>query len=112
MLLISGGDILLKKEEHTAKIMEIKEKTHDMDDGAISNLLADLSDDYGILLSKIDEINLQNEKLKNDNDNLRDSNMRLFLRVGKEPDPDETPASEEPKKRTYENLFNEKGDLK
>lgn len=102
----------MKKEEHTAKIMEIKEKTHDMDDGAISNLLADLSDDYGILLSKIDEINLQNEKLKNDNDNLRDSNMRLFLRVGKTPDPEETPASEEPKKRTYENLFNEKGDLK
>lgn len=102
----------MKKEEHTAKIMEIKEKTHEMDDGAISNLLADLSDDYGVLLSKIDEINLQNEKLKNDNDNLRDSNMRLFLRVGKTPEPEESNKCEEPKKRTYENLFDEKGDLK
>lgn len=102
----------MKKEEHTAKLMEIKEKTHETDDGAISNLLADLSDDYGVLLSKIDEITLQNEKLKNDNDNLRDSNMRLFLRVGKAPEPDESSKGEEPKKRTYENLFDEKGDLK
>lgn len=102
----------MKKEEHTAKLMEIKEKTHETDDGAISNLLADLSDDYGVLLSKIDEITLQNEKLKNDNDNLRDSNMRLFLRVGKTPEPEESGKVEEPEKRTYENLFDEKGDLK
>ncbi len=102
----------MKKEEHTAKIMEIKEKTHDMDDGAISNLLADLTEDYGVLLSRIDEMNLQNEKLKNDNNNLRDTNMRLFLRVGKTPEPEEPAKTEEQQKRTYANLFNDKGDLK
>lgn len=102
----------MKKEEHTAKIMEIKEKTHDMDDGAISNLLADLTEDYGVLLSRIDEMNLQNEKLKNDNNNLRDTNMRLFLRVGKTPEPEESSKTEEQQKRTYANLFNDKGDLK
>lgn len=101
----------MKKDEHTAKIMEIKEKTHEMDDGAITQLLADLSDDYGALLSQMDEINLQNEKLKNDNDNLRDTNMRLFLRVGKPPEENQT-KPETPQKRTYENLFDEKGDLK
>ena len=101
----------MKKDEHTAKIMEIKEKTHEMDDGEITQLLADLSDDYGALLSQMDEINLQNEKLKNDNDNLRDTNMRLFLRVGKPPEENQT-KQETPQKRTYENLFDEKGDLK
>lgn len=101
----------MKKEEYTAKIMEIKEKIHDTDDGKITDLLADLSDDYGAVLAQIDEINLQNEKLKHDNDSLRESNMRLFLRIEKSPEENQT-SQKEPQKRTYENLFDDKGELK
>lgn len=101
----------MKKEEYTAKIMEIKEKIHDTDDGKITDLLADLSDDYGAVLAQIDEINLQNEKLKHDNDSLRESNMRLFLRIEKAPEENQ-PSQKEPQKRTYENLFDDKGELK
>ena len=101
----------MKKEEYTAKIMEIKEKIHDTDDGKITDLLADLSDDYGAVLAQIDEINLQNEKLKHDNDSLRESNMRLFLRIEKAPEENQT-IQKEPQKRTYENLFDDKGELK
>lgn len=91
--------------------MEIKEKIHDTDDGKITDLLADLSDDYGAVLAQIDEINLQNEKLKHDNDSLRESNMRLFLRIEKAPEENQT-NQKEPQKRTYENLFDDKGELK
>lgn len=93
--------------------MAIKEKIHDTDsDGSITQILADLSDDYGSILADIDNTNLQNEKLKKDNENLRDTNMRLFLKIE---NPNETTTEEpeeENKKLTFENLFNEKGELK
>lgn len=102
----------LTREEHTAKIQEIKQRINEIDDGTITNILADLSDDYLSILSNIDETNLKNEKLKNDNENLRDTNMRLFLRVGapkKEAEPNEAEPNEN---LTYENLFTETGELK
>lgn len=99
----------MTKEEYIEKISAIKEKTHEMDDGFITNILAELADDYVSLLSQVQNTNLQNEKLKNDNDNLRDTNMRLFLRVGSEQVP---PEHEEGTKREFSNLFNEKGELK
>lgn len=103
----------LTREEHTAKIQEIKQKINDVDDGTITNILADLSDDYLSILANIDETNLQNEKLKNDNENLRDTNMRLFLRVGA-PNSEASAEAEAQQvdKLTYENLFTATGELK
>ena len=46
-----------------------------------------------------------------DNENLREANMKLFLRVGDHKEP-ETPAKETPPKLKYQDLFNEKGELK
>lgn len=99
----------MTREEHTSKIMQIKEKIHEIDDGTITNILADLSDDYSALLTDIDNKTLKAEKLQNDNENLRDTNMRLFLRVG-EVKTEDAPQ-EESKKRDYSDLFNEKGEL-
>lgn len=99
----------MTREEHTSKIMQIKEKIHEIDDGTITNILADLSDDYSALLTDIDNKTLQAEKLQNDNENLRDTNMRLFLRVG-EVKTEDVPQDES-KKRDYSDLFNEKGEL-
>jgi len=103
----------MKREEHTEKIMQIKEKIHDTDDGSITSLLSELSDDYGSLLTLMDETKLKNEKLTRDNESLRDTNMRLFLKVegtDKQASEPEGENSDEPKK--YENLFNENGELK
>lgn len=100
----------MTREEHIEKIKAIKEKIHDTDDGTITNILAELADDYTSLLTEIDNTNLQNEKLKNDNENLRDTNMRLFLRVGAENNI--TSSEPEPTKREFADLFNEKGELK
>lgn len=111
-ILLKGGESM-KREEHTEKIMKIKERTHETDDGTITSLLSELSDDYATLLTQIDETNLRNEKLTKDNDSLRDANMRLFLKVegaDEKASQPETSESDDPK--TYENLFDENGELK
>lgn len=104
----------MTREEHTKLIRDIQKQLGDKDDGTITTMLADLSDDYGTMLSQIDTINLENTKYKADNENLRDTNMRLFLRVGeaqKKPS-DEGKIEEEQPTIKIEDLFNEKGELK
>lgn len=108
----------MTREEHTAKIRLIQEKIKDMDDGSITEELANLSDDYGTTLGIIDTMTLENTKLKNDNENLRDTNMRLFLKVGDKVMKDNQPTEEGEKEPTsdevvkIEDLFDEKGELK
>ena len=109
----------MTREEHTAKIRAIQEKIKDVDDGSITEELANLSDDYGTTLGIIDTMTLENTKLKNDNENLRDTNMRLFLKVGDKVMQDNKPTDENNTDTTniedvvkIEDLFNEKGELK
>lgn len=109
----------MTREEHTAKIRVIQEKIKDVDDGSITEELANLSDDYGTTLGIIDTMTLENTKLKNDNENLRDTNMRLFLKVGDKVMQDKKPTDENNTDTTnvedvvkIEDLFNEKGELK
>lgn len=108
----------MTREEHTAKIREIKEKIKDLDDGTISESLAELSLDYGTTLSQIDTITLERDKFKNDNENLRDTNMRLFLKVGdsvmndKNTNSTQNGTSDNKEEIVpFEELFNEKGEL-
>ena len=108
----------MTREEHTALIRKIQEKIKDIDDGSITEELAELSDDYGTTLGEIDTLNLKNTKLTNDNENLRDTNMRLFLKVGEKVMNDKSDNSEQSGTSdaipmpTIESLFDEKGDLK
>ncbi|MBQ2175006.1 MAG: hypothetical protein II453_08070 [Alphaproteobacteria bacterium] len=103
----------MDKQEYTSKIMEIKKLTHETDDGKIADLLSELSDGYGELSANFDDISLKNEKLSHDNESLRDTNMRLFLRVGQVNNGGDNHVDEEQSpKRKFEDLFNEKGELK
>lgn len=108
----------MTREEHTAKIRLIQEKIKDIDDGSITEELANLSDDYGTTLGIIDTMTLENTKLKNDNENLRDTNMRLFLKVGDKVMNDKQPTEQGEQETTsdevvkIEDLFDEKGELK
>ena len=108
----------MTREEHTALIRKIQEKIKDIDDGSITEELAELSDDYGTTLGEIDTLNLKNTKLTNDNENLRDTNMRLFLKVGEKVMNDKSDNSESAGTSdsipmpTIESLFDEKGELK
>lgn len=106
----------MTREEHTEKIRTIQERIKDFDDGTLTEELANISVDYGETLGVIDALTQENIKLKADNENLRDTNMRLFLKVGEEviedkkeenedsEDNDETPED-------FEELFDEKGEL-
>jgi hypothetical protein len=47
-----------------------------------------------------------------DNEALRAANMRLFMQVGEPKKPDVDPNPQPPEKRSYNNLFDEKGGIK
>lgn len=58
-----------------------------------------------------DQLNTDNEKYKKDNESLRENNMKLFLHVTGGKKPEDEPGAK-PEKMKYEDLFNEKGELK
>lgn len=101
----------MTRDEHTAKIRLIQDRIKDIDDGTIVSALADLSDDYGSQLAEIDRISLDNQNLKNVNENLRDTNMRLFLKVGEPQKTQDNSTEEKGEVIKIKDLFNEKGEL-
>lgn len=84
----------------------------------IREMLTQLSDDVSLDYDRQAELQTQNETLLSDNESLRQANMKLFLRVGESKSEAETVKSNtgidraENQKRSFENLFNEKGELK
>ena len=52
------------------------------DEGAVSEILVQMADAYGEAVANSEKISSENETLKKANENLRDSNMRLFLKLG------------------------------
>ena len=82
-------------------------------------LLAEIHAEAEQLYASKEELSVANKKLNEDMESLRSANMKLFLQVGEQKSPeqklkDSTGIDHEPAKAklTYENLFNEKGELK
>ena len=88
------------------------------DDVERRELLSQLSEEASKDYDNLATLTETNQTLTDANEKLRDANMKLFLRVGETKDPDEkrkdeTGIKEEAKtKRSFDNLFNEKGVLK
>lgn len=85
------------------------------DEAQRRELLTQLSEEASKDYEKLETLTKTNETLLNDNEALRSANMKLFLRVGnaKEGNEDGDNHNENNDKTlTYENLFNEKGELK
>lgn len=88
------------------------------DDVERRELLAQLSDDASKDYDNLATLTETNTSLLNDNEKLRSANMQLFLRIGEDKDPaerkkDETGIKDETKdKRKFDDLFNEKGEIK
>lgn len=82
------------------------------DAGDRRNLLASVTDEVNALFTANENLTSANTKYDEDIKKLQEYNMQLFLRVGGQTKQKE----EEPQKQTeelkYENLFNEKGELK
>jgi hypothetical protein len=87
------GDFM--KPEEQKKILADILSSRD-DQAKVSELLTQLSDDYGAINAESVLAKAEAEKLKKDNESLRDVNMRLFLKVGVVPaqDPDPEPDPE------------------
>lgn len=88
------------------------------DDVERRELLSQLSEEATKDYDNLATLTENNQTLLKDNETLRDANMKLFLRVGAdktadEHKKDETGVDESQKdKRSFDNLFNEKGGLK
>ena len=80
----------------------------------LSVLLSTLTDDYTAMLSEREVEKTELEALKVDKEKLLDANMKLFLKVGHEKQPEESQKEETEHTKTlsYDDLFNEKGELK
>lgn len=88
------------------------------DEAERRQLLTDLGNAVGQDYDRLDELTTANETLAADNESLRGYNMKLFLQVS-----DQKSAAEQKKDKTgiddegandkkFEDLFDEKGDLK
>ena len=79
---------------------------HDKDGSRRTNAHANVFDENATLTET-------NNTYKSDNEKLREANMKLFLRVGEHKSPEEKPEPDTPpEKRSFNNLFDEKGNIK
>lgn len=99
----------MKKEDLRTRIQAIGQlQTVEEMRTQLATFQTDLETDY----DERDELQATNQNLTTDMENLRKTNMALFLQIGNKKEPDKTglePASEDLK---YENLFDDKGGLK
>ena len=89
------------------------------DEGERRTQLDSFRDDINTLFDENERLQTENENITNANENLRSANMDLFLQLGEQKSKKEITKSEtgadpdpEPQKRKFEDLFNEKGELK
>lgn len=81
----------------------------------MSDLLSNLTDEFESILTESENAANRVQELTENNETLRSVNAKLFLKVGTtdRENHNEQPAEQpiEENKITYENLFNEKGEL-
>ena len=100
----------MDKAQFLSKIQEIGTCE---DDAQRRALLAEVNDGISEVFDNVDSLTETNNSLTANNETLREANMQLFLRVGEKKDPEDlTPPGGGSEPLKYENLFNEKGELK
>lgn len=85
------------------------------DDVQRRTILAELRDEAENLFTTNEALTTSNNKYIEDNEKLREANMKLFLREGVEKKTsvqDDLPVAKEPEKLKFEDLFNDKGGIK
>lgn len=99
----------MKPEEFNAKTQEILSNLTDQ--AKVSTVLSELIEDYNTVTAETETARTTAEKLTADNEKLRQANMNLFLKVGETKKEEETKQDED-NKPTFEDLFDENGNLK
>lgn len=84
------------------------------DEAERRTMLSDLHDEITTVFENVDSLTENNNALTEANETLRAANTKLFLKVGEDRTPEDSKGGEDtpPEKRKFENLFNEKGELK
>ena len=82
------------------------------DPAQMRTALAEIRDAVGAVFDSNEELTQQNQQYVQDNESLRNANMKLFLQVG-EPRQPEPPAPEptKPQKMSFDSLFDDKGNI-
>lgn len=100
----------MTKEEMIAAIQQVGTCENDTER---LTLLSDLQDGLTSDYDSLEAITNERDSLKNDNEDLRRANMKLFLKVGQKDTSDDLPQEDKQKeKRKFEDLFDEKGGIK
>lgn len=83
------------------------------DEEARQNLITQISDEITGVYTSLETSNSANRELVTANEQLRSANMKLFQKIGAEPEgkPTDKGDEEPPKKRSFDELFNEKGEF-
>ena len=103
----------MTKAEFNAAVKSILDNLSDQ--AAASESLTKLYDAFSEVSANNEQLNSTNTQLETDNENLRKANLRLFSRLGEQNLSDkekEKEKEEETKPMKFEDLFNEKGELK
>lgn len=101
-------NLKLKPEEFKAKTAEILSNLTDQ--AKVSTILAELTEHNDEIVVDVTNATTTSTKLTSDNEKLRQANLDLFLKVGAEKKEETTkPDDETPK---FEDLFDDKGNLK
>lgn len=106
----------LSREQINAHFSEVLGMATPETHARVSEILTELSGEFDHILTESETTSTEMQRLTKDNETLRQVNTKLFLKVGT-PTEKVTPPVDEPtpapptETLTYENLFNEKGEL-
>lgn len=84
----------MNRDEYNQKTKEAMLAVNDQ--AKLSEILTELSDGYAAIASESDQLKKEKESLASDNEKLRDTNHRLFLRVGYVPEPEKPKQEKAP----------------
>lgn len=85
-----------------------------IEDDKKDELLTQISDGVSSVFDTLATVTTARDELTLSNEQLRTANMKLFMKIGEEKkEPNNDKGEEEPpKKRSYDDLFNDEGDFK
>lgn len=104
----------MKREDHQAAMQRLLGMVAPEHQADASTLLTEISEDYDQTLSSLDSATTNVATLTANNEKLREVNTNLFLKVGtpaKQQTTEPTPEADIPS-LNYNDLFNERGELK
>lgn len=101
---------MMTLEEHAALISNVLNNLAEQ--GTVSELLTQISEDYAETTAALNAAQAENETLKAEVENLKENNMKLFLKVTQPIKDSEAEEPEGNEEVSFDELFDENGELK